>query len=169
MRRILVLAILALFTLAACGSSSAGPVPTASASASPTASASASASTVGDTLHLNVDVTLVRFIDPAKVQEGWSPWTPGDRIVAAQWRITNTTATTYTDAPSTLTQILDAAGQQWPATTGGTPVEGCQLFGELSVKPGASVLGCTTYEVPGAAKLVAIQYGEAGEWLLPQK
>jgi hypothetical protein len=188
---------LALSGLAACGASTQG----ATGSTTSTATASTAASTtrpltnptlavtpttilppahVGGTVQVPAadpsppaQVTLVKVVDPAQGADRFAQPVSGGRFVGVQLRITlGGTAPRFLDVNSD-TVLDDTSGNLYQPTNAN--LVNCPAFNlGPTVSPGASVLGCVTFQVGFDARVAAITFTPGGpfsnvsaEWVVP--
>lgn len=136
--------------------------------------------TVGTTITLTgnssgeqMGVTVTKVISDASPADSFNTAPAGDRLVAVQFRLTDSGSAPYSDSPSNGAAVVDASGQSYQS--GLETVAGCQAFADIeNIAPGSSGLGCITFEVPTAAKIVAVQFTldsgmgpDTGEWSVP--
>ncbi|MGW3571849.1 DUF4352 domain-containing protein [Streptomyces sp. NPDC000941] len=132
---------------------------------------------VGDTITLSgqddgeqLDVTMKKWLDPAKSADEFTTPAAGKRWVAVQIQLTNTGTTTYSDSPSNCIQAADADGQRFDATFGDITA-GPQMTSDLKLPAGDKALGWVVIEVPKASKVATLQFtmnsgfaDETGQW-----
>ncbi|WP_262699719.1 MULTISPECIES: DUF4352 domain-containing protein [Streptomyces] len=132
---------------------------------------------VGDTITLSgqedgeqLDVTLKKWLDPAKSADEFTTPAAGKRWVAVQIQLTNTGTTTYSDSPSNCVQAADSDGQRFDATFGDITA-GPQMASDLKLPAGDKALGWVVVEVPKASKIATLQFtmnsgfaDETGQW-----
>ncbi|EXU69870.1 hypothetical protein Z951_02540 [Streptomyces sp. PRh5] len=132
---------------------------------------------VGDTLTLSgqndgeqLDVTVKKWLDPAKGADEFTTPGSGKRWVAVQLQLTNTGTTAYSDSPSNCVQVADADGQRFDATFGDITA-GPQMTSDLKLPRGDKALGWIVIEVPKASKVATLQFtmnsgfaDETGQW-----
>jgi hypothetical protein len=159
------------------------PFGSAPASASPPAGAgapSASAGHVGSTIALTgespgekLSVTLVKVAPTTKATDGFSTPPAGDRYFAAQFRLTNTGTTTYSDAVDNDAVALDAKGQQYQTDIVDSVSAGPEFADQLNIVAGGAALGWIVFDVPAAATITAMQFtldsgfADTGQWSVP--
>ncbi|MCF2526280.1 DUF4352 domain-containing protein [Yinghuangia soli] len=146
-----------------------------SASASASSSAAPSVANVGDTLNVShsdqdFQVTLVQIVDPATPANEYSKADDGGRLVAIQWRVTNTSSKPLSASPASFSKLIDDQGQVFDFSIGGR-AQGVEYPAMVQIPPGDSRLGFVTYEVPQNTKLVKVEfsggYGKPNaEWRL---
>ncbi|WP_432137637.1 DUF4352 domain-containing protein [Streptomyces sp. bgisy154] len=133
---------------------------------------------VGDTIALTgmeggkLDVTAVKFVDPAKPGDDFTEPGSGKRFVGVQFQLVNTGTTAYSDSPINGAQIADEQGQQFQPIFADISA-GPSMASEVRLKPGAKALGWITFEVPQDVKLSTVQFAmdsgfadQTGEWKL---
>ncbi|MFE0628790.1 DUF4352 domain-containing protein [Streptomyces sp. NPDC058864] len=132
---------------------------------------------IGDTISLHgmddgsrIDVTLVKWVDPAKSSDEFMAPEKGKRWVAAQLRLTNTGTAVYSDSPGNGLTVTDGDGQQFQ-TTFGEVTAGPAMSSDLRLTKGAKGLGWVVFEVPKASKITKLQMAldsgfadETGQW-----
>ncbi|HSA53600.1 MAG TPA: DUF4352 domain-containing protein [Yinghuangia sp.] len=144
------------------------------ASDSPTARTPGASANVGDKIALTgrdgqkFDVTLVLVVDPAQPRDTYSTPDPGNRLVALQWRVTNTGTVIVDAVPAFSTKLIDEQGQVFELSFGARAV-GVEFPTSVQIPPGDSRLGFVTYEIPTSAKVVKAEfeggYNEpSGQW-----
>lgn len=155
---------------------SAAATDAAKTKASPTPSKQA---TVGDTVTLHgtddgakLDVTLVKWVDPAKSSDEYTSPEKGNRWVAVQLRITNTGSAVYSDSPENGMQVADTDGQQFQPTYADITA-GPAMSSSVKLTPGSKALGWTVFEVPKGSKIETLQFAmdsgfadETGQWTI---
>ncbi len=117
-----------------------------------------------------MSVSVTKVITDASATDSFNAPPAGDRLVAVQFRLSDTGSAAYSDSPSNGAAVVDSAGQSYQS--GLETVVGCQAFGGTeNIAPGSSGLGCVTFEVPEAAKIVAAQFTldsgmgpQTGQW-----
>lgn len=135
---------------------------------SATAKAPSSGAKVGDTIAVTGDegekfeVTLVRAVDPATSSNPYSTPAPGNRLIALQWRVTNTGTAVVEPSPSYETTLIDVDGQSFRSTYVSTTA-GVVFPSSAQIPPGESRLGFITYEAPADAKIVKVEYDASYE------
>lgn len=131
-------------------------------SATPSGSSGAAAK-VGDTIAVSgdgdekFDATLVQIVDPAKAANEYSGPDDGNRLIAVQWRITNTGTATVDNPPAFDTKLVDANGQIFELSIGARAA-GVEFPTSVQIPPGESRLGFVTYEVPKDTVIVKVEY-----------
>ncbi|NUU23493.1 MAG: DUF4352 domain-containing protein [Streptomycetaceae bacterium] len=132
------------------------------------------AAKTGDTIAMQgddgekFDAVLVQLVDPGTPKDEYSGPDPGNRLVAIQWRITNTGATVVDETPTLRTKLVDAQGQIYEFAIGADH-KGTEFPTSAQIPPGESRLGFVTYEVPKAAKIVKVEFEggydkPSGQW-----
>jgi hypothetical protein len=158
-RRLVVIAGGCVMTIAVAGCSSTPP---------------ARAATVGSTLTLNdgtgdtVQVTLLKFQDPA-TPAGHSDEAPaGDSLAEVLVKVTGVSGTYQVDA-DTAVAVLGSDNQVYSA--GSERLLGCTNFNsdQISVTAGHSVSGCVAVEIKKGVKPAKIEFdagyvGTTGDW-----
>lgn len=161
-------------SLAACGSSGTTSTTSSTASGAVATSTSSSNSTtsttapkipgIGDSVNLTDEtVTLVGVIDPATSDQGLGVPT-GDRLVAVNIAIRNTSTSAFEPVPILDSVLVDAAGHSYSATV--DPTTSCQGFsGSLSLNAGDSASGCEVFAVPTGDAPAKFQYNPKDDTL----
>ncbi|MBW1599718.1 DUF4352 domain-containing protein [Streptomyces sp. JJ38] len=137
------------------------------------------AAQVGNSLTLEgtddrVQVTVVKFVDPAAPGNEYSSPEPGSRFVAVQFRLENVGTTTYDDSPSNGATLADNKGQRFSPTFAETAA-GPSFPGGVTVAPGDTALGFIAFEVPEDSTIAKVQFAldsgfadQVGQWEVPQ-
>lgn len=133
---------------------------------------------LGDSLTLKgtdtkMQVTALKVLDPAPVDEFDTPTTKGGRFVGVQVLIKNVGDKTYSDSPSNgATLLLGNDSQAQGTILLGGPCAG-GFASDAKISPGSQQQGCLPFEVPGNAKLKTFQFTldsgfgpQSGEWRL---
>ncbi|MFF4211953.1 DUF4352 domain-containing protein [Streptomyces sp. NPDC001796] len=134
---------------------------------------------VGDTITVKgtqdgsqLDVTVVKMVDPAKSSDDFMTPDPGKRYVGVQFRLVNTGSAAYSDSPSNGAQVADGQGQQFESTLADITA-GPSMSADVKLKPGAKALGWIVFEVPKGSKVATVQFtmdsgfaNQTGEWKL---
>ncbi|KUJ70502.1 hypothetical protein ACZ90_03675 [Streptomyces albus subsp. albus] len=150
---------------------------TAEESPSASAPATAQVAKVGDTITLKgqqrgeqLDVTVKKWLDPAKGADEFNTPGKGKRYVAAQIQLTNTGTTLYSDSPTNCVQIADSDGQRFESTYADIAA-GPQMASDLKLPTGDKALGWVVVEVPKASKVATLQFAldsgfadQTGQW-----
>ena len=177
----LVVAIIVVAAIAAAGSPG-HTVTTGQAGASPSSSASKGAKTtaaakVGSTITLagndsgeQIAVTVTKIYRHAQPASSFDDPDSGKRLVAVQFRLTDTGSAAYSDAPSNGAAVVDASGQSYQSSLDNAA--NCPSFPDTeNIAPGASGLGCIVFEVPQAAVITEVQFTldsgmgpQTGQW-----
>ncbi|MGH3278751.1 MAG: DUF4352 domain-containing protein [Trebonia sp.] len=133
--------------------------------------------TIGTTITLagydsgeRMGVTVTKVIGNASPTDEFNAPPGGDRLYAVQFRLSDNGSAAYSDAPDISATVIDSSGQSYQA--GLETVANCQGFGGTeNIAPGSSGLGCVTFKVPTAAKIVAVQFTldsgmgpDTGQW-----
>lgn len=144
--------------------------------ASPSAEEKPEVAAVGDTITLKgqedgeqLDVTVKKWLDPAKGADEFNTPAEGKRWVAAQIQLVNTGTSTYSDSPSNGVQAVDAEGQRFDATIGDISA-GPQMT-SIKLPKGDKALGWIVIEVPKASAVATLQFTmnsgfaeQTGQW-----
>lgn len=132
---------------------------------------------VGDTLTLHgtedgsqLDVTLLKWADPAKGADEFNAPSDGKKWVAGQFRIVNTGSKVYSDSPGNCAQVADTKGQRF-STWFGEITAGPQMTSDLKLPKGDKALGWILFEVPKGSTMKTVQFtmesgfaSETGQW-----
>lgn len=132
---------------------------------------------IGDTITLTgqddgeqLDVTMKKWLDPAKSADEFATPESGKRWVAVQIQLTNTGTTAYSDSPSNCVQAADTDGQRFD-TTFGDITAGPQMTSDLKLPVDGKALGWVVIEVPKGSKVATLQFtmssgfaDETGQW-----
>jgi hypothetical protein len=177
----LLVAIIVVAAIASAGSPG-HTVTTGQAAASPSVSASKAAkpggaAKVGSTITLagngsgeRMAVTVTKIYRHAQPASSFDAPDTGDRLVAVQFRLTDTGSAAYSDSPSNGAEVVDASGQSYQSAI--ENAANCPSFpGIENIAPGASGLGCVVFEVPQAAVMTKVQFTldsgmgpQTGQW-----
>ena len=115
-----------------------------------------------------VSVTVRAVIDPlsdASFAGISAPQPAGQRYVAVQLKIQNTSGVAYSDSPSGELSLMSAStggpvGDAAPGVTG--PGQCVTDMSTVTVQPGATEHGCVIFEVPNGQQLASVQYETQG-------
>ncbi|WP_256097980.1 DUF4352 domain-containing protein [Streptomyces sp. MnatMP-M17] len=132
---------------------------------------------VGDTIALKgfedgeqLDVTVTKWVDPAKGKDEFFVPQDGNRWVAAQFELVNSGTKSYVDSPANGAQVADAEGQRF-TTTFADITAGPSMTSDARVPPGEKALGYIVFEVPMGSKIASIQFAmnsgmadQTGQW-----
>ena len=105
-----------------------------------------------------LDVTLVSFVDPAPVflaSEYDSKPQAGDRLVAAQFRVHNTSERDYLVDPITAVSVL-ANGKEYDTSLAATSAG--VMLDQVSLAPDQTVLGYVTMDVPEQERATQVRF-----------
>ena len=178
----LIVAIIVVAAIASAGSpghtvtsGQAGTSPSASVSAA--AKPAAAAAKVGSAIILagngsgeQMAVTVTKIYRHAQPASSFDDPDTGDRLVAVQFRLTDTGSAAYSDSPSNGAAVVDASGQSYQSSFNNAV--NCPSFpGTENIAAGASGLGCIVFEVPQAAVITEVQFTldsgmgpQTGQW-----
>jgi hypothetical protein len=134
---------------------------------------------VGDTLTLKgmedgeqLDVTLKKWLDPAKGADEFNVPQDGKKWVAGQFELVNTGSKVYSDAPSNGAKVADSQGQRFDSWFGEVAA-GPAMSSDVSLPKGEKALGWIVFEVPKDSKVVTVQFAmnsgfsdQTGQWSL---
>ncbi len=117
-----------------------------------------------------MDVTLTKVWPDARPATSFDGAPSGDRLYAAQFRLTDNGSAAYSDAPSNGTVVVGADGQSYQSALDNAAE--CTSFpGTENITSGSSGLGCVVFEVPATAKIVSVQFTldsgmgpQTGQW-----
>lgn len=167
----LILGILAVALIAACGSTTKAASPAASSTAAATASPTPSPTNalsgpVGTVYKVTDDsgnvmtVKLTQVIDPAQGADQYTTPNNGFRFVAAVFTLNGVSGTFSDDANSDAT-LIGSNSQTY--TFDGSSLAGVTNFnyGEYSLTPGQTSVGAVAFQVPDGVKVSSIQWGGA--------
>ena len=177
----LIVAIIVVAAIASAGSPG-HTVTTGQTAASPSVSGSKAAkpggaAKVGSTITLagngsgeRIAVTVTKIYRHAQPASSFDDPDTGDRLVAVQFRLTDTGSAAYSDSPSNGAEVVDASGQSYQSAL--NDAANCPSFpGTENIAPGASGLGCIVFEVPQAAVISKVQFTldsgmgpQTGQW-----
>jgi hypothetical protein len=125
---------------------------------------------IGTTEGEKVDVTVVRLVQRAKPENEYSGPSPGNQLVAVQFRLRNVGTVAYSDSPSNGAKVVDTLGQGFDATINDTAA-GPSFPGSVNMAPGGTALGYVTFEIPVTSKVAMVQFGlssgfanQTGQW-----
>jgi hypothetical protein len=115
-------------------------------------------------------VTLTKIYRHAQPASSFDGPDTGDRLVAVQFRLTDTGSAAYSDSPCNGAEVVDASGQSYESAL--NDAANCPSFpGTENIAPGASGLGCIVFEVPQAAVITKVQFTldsgmgpQTGQW-----
>jgi len=174
--------LLAAGTLTGCGSIG-STVSTTAANTTAATKAAASPSQkpagLGDAINLKgvnagdeIQVTVVKIVDPDTSTDQFSTPDSGDRFVSVEFQIVDNGTNAYQDDPNNDATVKDAAGQAFqPDLEVDTTSAGPQMDSSTDLAPGDKALGYITFDVPTGDKVTTVQYalnggmaGTVGEW-----
>jgi Domain of unknown function (DUF4352) len=154
-----------------------GGSPSAAASSAAKAGSTAAPAKVGSTITLagfssgeQMAVTVTKIYRHAEPASSFDAPDSGDRLVAVQFRLTDTGSAAYSDSPSNGAAVVDAKGQSYQSSLNNAA--NCPSFpGTENIAAGASGLGCIVFEVPQAAVITEVQFTldsgmgpQTGQW-----
>lgn len=119
-----------------------------------------------------LEVTVVKIVDPDGSTDEFSSPDSGKRYVSVQFQLVNKGSGTYSDDPQIDVAVKDAAGQSFdPEIMVSSTKAGEQMSSSIDLGPGEKALGFLTFQVPNGDKLATVQYklnagmaGDIGEW-----
>ena len=183
------LAVIALTTMGAASCSTVGGGSTVNQPSSPGPSSSstgapAAVAHVGATLTLNgssgeqVQVTLVKMVDPSTPASQYAPLAAGMRSVAVELRYKNVGSNTYNQSVYTDLTVLDAASHAYSVAITGDTTAGPGFPSDVvNIGPGESADGFVAFQIPKATPVTEVKLsagflastlgGDTGEWLVP--
>lgn len=143
----------------------------------PTKEAAKKDAKTGDTITLKgmedgsqLDVTVVKVVDPAKSSDDFMTPGSGKRWIGVQFKLVNTGTKAYNDSPSNGAQVADADGQQFQATFGDITA-GPSMSSSVKLTPGGKALGWIVFEAPAKSKVTQVQFAmdsgfsnQTGQW-----
>ena len=103
-------------------------------------------------------VKLTLVMDPAHSDNEFDTADNGNRYVAVKFKITGVSGSYQDDANSDAV-VIGSDGQSYTFDT--ADVEGCTNFnyGDFTVTPGRSEIGCVVFQVPDGVKVASVQWG----------
>ncbi len=128
-------------------------------SSSVTAKPIGSTFTISDQDGNKMDVTLVKFIDPAAGSDEFNQPDSGKRLVAAQLKITNKSANKISENADTASALIDSQKQSYDVDF--SEVKDCQSFSSNALDnmaPGDTATGCISFQVPTGATASQLKY-----------
>ncbi|WP_326771349.1 DUF4352 domain-containing protein [Streptomyces sp. NBC_01445] len=131
----------------------------------------------GDTITLKgmedgsqLDVTVVKVVDPAKSSDDFMTPESGKRWIGVQFKLVNSGTKAYNDSPSNGAQVADAEGQQFQSTFGDITA-GPSMSSSVKLTPGGKALGWIVFEAPTSSKVTQVQFAmdsgfsdQTGQW-----
>ncbi|MCX5441144.1 DUF4352 domain-containing protein [Streptomyces sp. NBC_00063] len=131
----------------------------------------------GDTITLKgmddgsqLDVTVVKVVDPAKSSDEFTTPESGNRFIGVQFKLVNSGTKAYNDSPSNGAQVADKDGQQFDATFGDITA-GPSMSSSVKLAPGGKALGWIVFEAPTKSKVTQVQFAmdsgfsdQTGQW-----
>ncbi|MFF9819584.1 DUF4352 domain-containing protein [Streptomyces sp. NPDC014006] len=132
---------------------------------------------VGDSITLRgandgeqLDVTVKKFLDPAKGADEFNQPQSGKKWVAVQLQLVNTGSRAYSDSPANGAKVADTDGQRFDSWFGEIAA-GPAMASDLNLPAGEKALGWIVFEIPKTSKVVTVQYGmnsgfaeQTGQW-----
>ncbi|MCX4669081.1 DUF4352 domain-containing protein [Streptomyces sp. NBC_01381] len=132
---------------------------------------------VGDTLTLKglkggsrLDVTVEKFVDPAKSSSQFLEPATGKKWVAALFKLDNKGGKVYEDSPINGAQVADKTGQRFQATIADVTA-GPAMAAAVKLPPGETARGWLVFEVPEDSAITSAQWtpdsgfaDDTGQW-----
>lgn len=153
------------------GSSGRKPSSTGQPQSQPTNPAPANRSRSGRTLDLNgsftgerIRITFTKIVNTATPKNKLMD-TPGkgERLFAAQFRITNTGTFPYVDSPSSSASVIDSKGHSYKAAfLFGSLRQGRAFGSAITLNTGSTAVGFVAFQVPKTARIRKVQFIEGG-------
>jgi hypothetical protein len=122
----------------------------------------------------SIDVAFTRWVNNAHPKDTFMDTPPsGKRLVAAQFRITNTGSSEYVDSPSNGAFVFDSKGRKYRgAFLFDSLREGKVFDAAVNLSGGKSAVGFLAFEVPKNAAIRRVEFsensgfGQSGEWTI---
>jgi Domain of unknown function (DUF4352) len=117
-------------------------------------------------------VTLLKVAPTTTATDGFSTPPSGDRYFAAQFKLTNTGTSAYTDSADNDAVALDAGGKQYQTDIVASIAAGPLFSDQLNIAPGATSSGWIVFDVPTATAITSIEFttdsgfGDTGRWTI---
>jgi hypothetical protein len=133
----------------------------------PTAVTLGTSETVHDFDGDAVAVTLSQVVDPATALSDTDVPSSGDRFVAVELSISNTSSQEIEDDANNATMVTGSDGETYTASFAG--VTQCTNFeeeiGYVDLKPGASTTGCVVFQLPTSVTVQSVSFSLAPGYL----
>lgn len=109
------------------------------------------------------DVTLLSVTDPAQPDNSFDAAPAGQRLVGANFLITNTGKTAQSDDADTTANLQGTDLQTYQSSFSG--LAGCTDFssGQFNVPPGGESKGCVAFQVPSGVRVANITWQPTGD------
>lgn len=108
-------------------------------------------------------VTVDKFVPDAQSSDEFWTASPGNKLVAAHVIVTNTGQTTYTNASWLGSKVYTNRGQGYDNDSLYSTTAGPDLPMNIDLKPGGSIDGWVTFEIPAANTVESVTFDDA-EW-----
>lgn len=123
----------------------------------------------GDDTSTQVEVTLVKVVDPDSSNDGFSEPPAGDRYVSLQFKILNRGSSTYQDDRLVEISATGSSGQSMQQDFLTSTSAGLQLPSSVNLTSGGTSLGYVTFDVPKGDFVAQVQYqvsflGNVDQW-----
>lgn len=112
---------------------------------------------LGSSGNVTADITLNQYEDHAKPALEAFHAEVGHRLVAANFTMVSTGDATYGDTGNMGAKVVDSTGKVYAAKPG-YPTLGDDLGLVLNLEPGEKLTGWVIFDVPGSAKITAVEY-----------
>ena len=150
----------------------------ASTSVAPSTSAAPSVPHLGATLTVTdmnnhpFSVQLTQVQDPAVASDSFDTASPGKRLVAAYFSLTNKGSSTIQDDANSNATVVGSDNQSYQPNF--DTVNGCTNFdaGQYTLTPGSTSSGCVVFSIPNSVTVAKVQFqptsfsGTVAEWVV---
>ncbi|MCX4746035.1 DUF4352 domain-containing protein [Kitasatospora sp. NBC_01287] len=133
---------------------------------------------MGDTLELagteagaRLAVTVTQVVDRAEAANQFSSPSPGQHLVAVQFRLHNIGTSDYSDSPDNSAQLIDTSGQDFNTAITDSTTAGPAFPGIVHLAPGDTALGFITFQIPDSSTVAKVQFtpasgfaNQTGQW-----
>jgi hypothetical protein len=109
-----------------------------------------------------VQVTLVKFVDPAQGADQFAVPVPGDRYVGVQLQIAYAGPPPPPEDFNSDTTIEDSQGNLYSASD--AALQNCPAFNSGAKSPKGTTLGCVTFEVSTDATIADVMFTPLGQF-----
>ena len=110
-----------------------------------------------------VQVTLVKFVDPAQGADRFSTPVAGGRLVGVQLQVVIGGNSIVREDLNGDTSVSDAQGNLYAPTVAN--LQSCPAFNPgLALKPGKAVTGCAAFQVPSNATITQVTFTPGGQF-----